>query len=99
VQGEILERLDCVPAELEGYGWQPFVRPADLDVTRQMAHDLQTGRGGLYDIRAQARCGDPILYLRIRTLLIASSGPAPAVRGVLDLRHAESRRSIMTPTR
>jgi hypothetical protein len=97
VRGEITDRLDCLPSELQGYGWQPFVQPADIDVTRQMAMDLQTGRLGFYHLRAQARCGDPILHLRIRTLMLRSAGQLPVVRGVLDLVHSESRRTILLP--
>ena len=59
--------------------------------------DLEMGRAGMYDLRAQSRCGDPILHLRIRTLMLQSSGKPPTVRGVLDLRHAESRRTIVLP--
>jgi len=97
VRGEITERLDCLPGELEGYGWQPFLPPADLDITRQMAIDLQVGRAGFYKLRAQARCGDPILHLQIRTLMLRSAGQAPLVHGVLDLLHQESRRTIVLP--
>lgn len=97
VRGEISERLDCLPSELQGYGWEPFIPPADFDVTRQMAMDLQLGRAGFYNIRAQARCGDPVLHMRIRTFMLRSAGQLPSVRGVLDLVHAESRRTIVLP--
>ena len=97
MKGEISERLDCLPSELEGYGWQPFLPPADLDVTRQMAIDLQMGRAGFYHLRAQARCGDPVLHLRIRTFMIRAAGQLPLVHGVLDLVHEESRRTLVLP--
>ena len=97
VQGEITDRLDCLPSELQGYGWQPFLPPADLDITRHMAMDLQMGKAGFYKIRAQAKCGDPVLHLRIRTYMLMSADQAPIVRGVLDLLHEESRRTIVLP--
>ncbi len=97
VHGEISERLDCLPSELQGYGWEPFIPPADFHITRQMAMDLQIGRAGFYALRAQARCGDPVLHLRIRTYMLRSAGELPVVRGVLDLLHAESRRTILMP--
>ena len=94
VNGQIVDLLDCLPSELKGHGWRPFIPPDDVPVTQQMAHDLHAGLAGAYDIRAQARCGEPILYLRIRTLLVRSAD-ALSVRGVLDLRHTESRRKIV----
>jgi hypothetical protein len=97
VHGEISERLDCLPSELQGYGWEPFIPPADFGITRQMAMDLQSGQAGFYTIRAQAKCGDPVLHLRIRTLMLRSAGQVTLVHGVLDLLHAESRRTIVLP--
>jgi hypothetical protein len=94
VTGEIIERLDCLPAELQGQGWHPFVEPADFDVTRTMGLDLHTGRGGVYDLRARARTGDPILYLQIRTLIIRTGSQPSLVRGVIDLRYSERRRAF-----
>jgi hypothetical protein len=95
VKGDIVERLDCLPVDLQGHGWQPFVSRHDYDVTRRMVHDLQAGKTGSYEIRAQARCAEPILYVRIRTLLVRSGVQPPAIFGALDLLHAEPRRSIM----
>lgn len=97
VKGEITERLDCLPSELQGHGWQPFLEPADFDVTRCMARDLGASRVGAYALRAQARCGDPVLHLRIRTFIMRSGPHAPTVYGVLDLRHSESRRTLLLP--
>jgi len=97
VRGEIVERLDCLPVELQGHGWQPFVARESYDVTRVMVQDLLAGQPGRYDIRAQARCGEPVLYVRIRTLVARSSGHAPGVFGALDLLHADSRRTIILP--
>jgi|KBSSwiS6_1023812.scaffolds.fasta_scaffold48501_1 PAS domain-containing protein len=94
VNGRIIDYLDCLPSELKGHGWRPFIPPADFPVTEQMVHHLNAGLAGAYDIRAQARCGEPILHLRIRTLLVRSAD-ALTVRGVLDLRHTESRRKIV----
>jgi hypothetical protein len=96
VTGDIVEKLDCLPSELEGYGWQPFVHPADVDVTRRMAVELQTGIAGRYDLRAQARCGEPVLHLRIRTFVVRSGLHVPEVYGVLNLRQVESRRTVVT---
>ena len=98
VRGEITERLDCLPSELKGYGWQPFVQSTDLDVTARMAGELQAGRVGQYDLRAQARTGEPILYIRIRTLIARSKAGDPTVHGALDLLHTESRRTIALPS-
>jgi hypothetical protein len=97
VKGEITDRLDCLPSELKGYGWQPFVQPADFGVTLMMAGELQAGRAGQYDLRAQARTGDPILHIRIRTFIVRSKIGEPTVHGTLDLRHSESRRTITLP--
>jgi hypothetical protein len=94
VKGEILDRLDCLPSELQGHGWQPFVAPADYEVTRRMAQALQMGRAGTYDVRAQSRIGDPILYIRVRTLVLLSGSDRPGIYGALDLLHSESRRTI-----
>jgi hypothetical protein len=85
--------------ELQGHGWQPFVARDDYDVTRLMVKDLQAGKAGSYEIRAQARCGEPILYLRVRTLLARSGVHAPAIFGALDLLHTETRRTIETSAR
>jgi hypothetical protein len=95
VRGEITDRLDCLPSELKGYGWQPFVQRADLGVTARMAGELQAGRVGQYDLRAQARTGEPILYIRIRTLIARSMAGDLTVHGALDLLHTESRRTIV----
>jgi hypothetical protein len=97
VKGEITERLDCLPSELQGHGWQPFVEPTDFDVTRLMARDLQAGQVGAYDLRAQARRGEPVLHLRIRTFITRSRLHVPTICGVLDLRHSESRRTLLLP--
>lgn len=94
VTGEITDYLDCLPAELKGYGWHPFITPADFAVTERMARDLFAGQVGSYPIRAQARLGEPILHLDIRTLLVRSNHLI-TVRGVLDLKHTESRRKIV----
>jgi hypothetical protein len=73
------------------------VQPADFEITRRMAMDLSMGRAGFYDLRASARSGEPILHLRIRTYMLRSGVEPPSIHGVLDLRHAESRRTIGLP--
>jgi PAS domain-containing protein len=97
VSGSIIEYLDCDPVELQGYGWRPFLHPDDRDEIAQMAEELHYSQAGAYECRAQARCGEPILHLRIRTLIVQAVGLPPAAKGVIDLRAVESRRTILLP--
>jgi hypothetical protein len=97
VSGAITHYLGCEPADLLGFGWRPFlVRPDQPDLAR-MAGDVGVARAGRYDLVAQARVGDPILHLRLRTYLVRSAGAPPEAGGRIDLRHVELRRAIVIP--
>jgi hypothetical protein len=95
IRGEILERLDCLPSDLQGHGWEPFVAQDDFDVTRRMAKELQAGRTGTYDLRALTRHPEPVLHVRIRTFVVRSGIHVATIHGVLDLLHSEPRRTIL----
>jgi PAS domain-containing protein len=95
ISGTIGEYLQCDPADLEGHGWQPFLHPDDRMVVFQLAQDLQAGRAGCYDCRAQARTGDPVLHLRVRTLVVQQHGDPTGAEGLIDLAHVEPRRAIV----
>jgi hypothetical protein len=97
ITGSISEYLDCTPSDLEEYGWRPFLHPHDRDVIFRMAQELQIGRAGSYDCRAQARVGEPILHIRVRTLAVSENGLPCGAEGMIDLRHVESRRTIVLP--
>ena len=95
ITGTIGEYLDCEHSELQGHGWRPFLHPDDRMVTFQLAQDLQAGRAGCYALRAQARTGDPVLHLRVRTLVVQQHGDPTGAEGLIDLAHVEPRRAIV----
>jgi PAS domain-containing protein len=97
INGTIAEYLDCEPGELQGYGWRPFLHPDDRTVIFEMAQALQAGRAGSYDCRAQARRGEPVLHLRVRTLVLQQQGYPSGAEGLIDLLDVESRRAIVLP--
>jgi PAS domain-containing protein len=97
IRGTIGDYLDCSPTDLQGYGWRSFLHPDDRQAIFQMAQDLQAGRAGKYDCRAQGRPGEPIVYLHLRTLIVQEQGQLKGAEGLIDLAHVEARRTIMLP--
>jgi hypothetical protein len=97
VNGVITDYLDCDPLDLQGYGWRPFLHPDDRDAVAQMGQELHYRLAGTYDCRAQGRAGEPILHLRIRTLIVQAAGKPPASKGIIYLRALEPRRAILLP--
>lgn len=93
IDGDLPAYMDCSADDLLEHGWHPFLHPGDWNVIDQMGRELLARQAAHYHVRVVSRAGER-LHLAVRTLLVygGDATVAPAVAGVLDLRHWESSR-------